>query len=207
MNFLKKIYNEYICVRLSDYKGFESDLQINKLLFFVFLGLCAACVIITYYNGTTALVLKKLVRIGAFGEEKGKTLSELGLGSSRAVKRVLSNKSGSVKHLILQAGAKKLSYEEYTELENSKKELKGLSKDEKKKKLAEIDERLSPAVDFEEARFFIPEDMKDASERFILDKSTSLAKGFIYCGIILAFYVAITLLMPTLLSWISKIIA
>ena len=127
MNFLKKIYNEYICVRLSDYKGFESDLQINKLLFFVFLGLCAACVIITYYNGTTALVLKKLVRIGAFGEEKGKTLSELGLGSSRAVKRVLSNKSGSVKHLILQAGAKKLSYEEYTELENSKKELKGLS--------------------------------------------------------------------------------
>ena len=88
MNIFKRFYKDYICVRLSDYRGFDSELQINKLLFFVFLGLAAASVIITLQNSAASLLLKKLTRAGAFGEEKSKRLADLGLGDSRAVKRL-----------------------------------------------------------------------------------------------------------------------
>lgn len=207
MNFFKKIYRDYICVKLSDYKGFESDLQINKLLFFVFLGLAAACFIINAHNNAVSVLLKKLTRVGAFGEEKGKKLSELGLDSSRAVKRVLTNKSGVVKHLIAEKGKVSLSFEEYTELERSKKRLRGLPKAERKQKIAEIEKRLSEAVNFDTAEFYIPENMKEASERFISDKSTTFSKGFLYAGLVLAFYVGIMFFMPTLLSYLSKLTA
>ena len=207
MNFIKRIYNDYICVRLSDYNGFDSELQINKLLFFVFLGLAAACMLITYYNGASTLILKKLARTGAFSEDKSKNLNEIGLGSSRAVKILLRNKSGALKSLIIVKGSVKLSYEEYTELEKSKKQLRKLSKEEKKKKLSEINEKLNPTLNFEEASFYIPEDKREAAERFISDKSTTFSKGLINCGVLLAFYVAIALLMPSLLSFVSKIIA
>lgn len=72
MNFIKRFYNDFISVKLSEYKGFESELQINKLLFFVFLGICIACMIITYHNSYASLILKKLTRIGAFGEDNSK---------------------------------------------------------------------------------------------------------------------------------------
>ena len=205
MTFFQKIYRNYVSLKLSDYKGFDSDLQINKLLFFVFLGLAAACVIINYNNNAVSILLKKLTRTGAFGEDKSKKLSDIGLGSSKAIKRVLRAKSGVVKHLIAEKGAIKLSYEEYTELEKSKKSIKGTKK-EKKEKLAEIKNKLSPSINFDLAEFYIPENMKEASERFISDKSTTLTKGLVYALSVLLFYVGIMFFMPTLLNWISNII-
>ena len=207
MNFLKKFYNDYINIKLSDYDGFESNLEINKLLFFVFLGIAVACMVITYHNSTATLILKKLTRVGAFGEEKSKTLSDIGLGDSRAVKRLLTNRSGALKNVIALRGDKKLTFEEYSELEKEKKLLKGLSKEEKKKKLSEINEKLSPTINFSEALFYIPEDMKDTSERFISDKSTTLMKGILSCSILIAAYLVIVLVSPSLLSWISNIIS
>ena len=206
MKFFKKIYRNYVCVKLSDYKGFESELQINKLLFFVFLGLAVACLIINAHNNSVSVLLKKLTRIGAFGEEKSKKLSDLGLGSSRAIKRVLTSKSGVVKHLIAQKGVVPLSYEEYTELERSKKRLRGLKRSEKNQKITEIEKKLSGEINFETAEFYIPENMKEASERFISEKSTTLAKGFVYAFLVLAFYVGVMFFMPTLLDWISKLV-
>ena len=206
MNFIKNFYKNFICVRLSDYEGFNSDLEISKLLFFVFLGVCVACMIITYQNSSATLILKKLTRIGAFGEEKSKTLADIGLEGSMMVKILLMNKSGALKSIILTKGTKKLSFEEYTELQKAKRELKGLSKEEKKKKLSEINEKLSPTLDFANASFYIPADQKDAAERFIADKSTTMAQGLTYCGILIAVYLLIALSMPTILSWISNII-
>lgn len=207
MNFFKKFYKDFICVKLSDYAAFDSDLQINKLLFFVSLGLIAACLVISYHNGVATLVLKKLIRIEAFGEENSKTLADLNLGDSRAVKTLLRHKQGAIKSIILTKEAKSLTYEEYTELEKSKKMLRGLDREEKKKKLSEINEKLSPTLDFEKDAFYIPKDKKDAAERFISDKSTTFTMGLVYSGIILISYVALALLMPTLLSWISGIIS
>lgn len=136
-----------------------------------------------------------------------KSLSELGLGDSKAVKMLLKTKSGAFKSLVLTKGASKLTYEEYNELVKAKKALRRLSKEERATKIREINNKLSPTLNFDEARFFIPEDMKDASERFIADKSTTLVRGLISCALILVFYLIIALLMPTLLSFISNIIS
>ena len=206
MKFFKKIYNDYFSLKLSDFKGFDSDLQINKLLFFVFLGLIVACIIINLNNSSVTLILKKLTRTEAFGEDKSKKLSELGLGSSRAVKRVLTHKGGATKHLIALKGFVPLTFEEYTELENSKKRLRGLKKSERREKLDEINKKLYPTVNFNEAEFYIPEDMKDAAQRFISEKSTTPLRGLIYCFGLLVFYAAVMFLMPTLLTWIGKLI-
>ena len=91
-------------------------------------------------------------------------------------------------------------------LENAKKQLKGLSHEEKKKKLSEINEKLSLNVNFETAEFYIPHDKKDASERFITDKNTTVLNGIVCCVSLLVFYIVIALSMPSILSFISRII-
>ncbi len=207
MNFIKNFYNKYIDIKLSDYKGFESDLAINKLLFFVFIGLALATMFINYYNGTATLILRKLTRTGSHGEEQAKKLSDIGLGSSRAVKWLLRTRSGALKSLISLKDEKELTYEEYTALLDKKKHLRGLPKEEKRKKLAEIDESISPKINFAEASFYIPADKKDAAETFIADKSTTLTKGLVSCAILFAAYIAIALAMPSVLSWISGLIS
>lgn len=207
MNFIKKFYYNYIDIKLSDYKGFDSNLAINKLLFFVFLGLVFACLFINYYNGTATLLLKKLTRIGAHGESEAKKLAELGLASSRSVKWLLKARSGALKTLISIKDEKELTYEEYTSLLKKKKHLRGLSRKEKKQKIAEIDSMISPKINFDEAAFFIPTDKKDAADSFISDKSTTLTKGLISCAILFAAYIVIALVMPSILSWISGFIS
>ena len=207
MNFIKNFYNDYINIKLSDYKGFDSTIAINKLLFFVFIGLAIACLFINYYNGTATLLLKKLTRVGAHGEDEAKKLSDIGLATSRSVKWLLKARSGALKRLVAIKNEKELTYEEYTALLKKKKHLRGLSKEDKKKKLAEIDDRLYQRINFNEAYFYIPTDKKDTADTFIADKSTTLTKGLISCAILFAAYIVIALVMPSILSWISGLIA
>ena len=207
MNFLRNFYKDYISVKLSDYNGFDSDLAINKLLFFVFLGLSLATMFITYYNSTATLILRKLTRTGAHGEDNGKTLSEIGLSKSIASKRILKVRSGALKTMIARVGEYELTFEEFTALNKEKKHLRGLTKEEKRKKLSEIDEKLSPKVNFSDARFYIPADKKGAAETFIADKSTTLLKGLISCVILFIAYAIIAFAMPSILEWISGFLA
>lgn len=207
MNFIKNFYHKYIDIKLSDYKGFESELAINKLLFFVFLGLALASMFINYYNGTATLILRKLTRSGSHGEEQAKKLSDIGLADSHSVKWLLKARSGAIKRLIAVRGEKELTYEEYTALVKKKKHLRGLPKEEKRKRIAEIDGKLSPKINFSEASFYIPTDKKDTADTFIADKSTTLTKGLVSCAILFAAYMIIALVMPSILSWISGLIS
>ena len=61
-------------------------------------------------------------------------------------------------------------------------------------------------TDINGAEVLPPEDMKDAAQRFISDKSTTPLRGLIYCFGLLVFYAAVMFLMPTLLTWIGKLI-
>ena len=158
MKLFNKFYYDYVDIKLSDYKGFDSDLAINKLLFFVFLGLALASLFITYYNATATLLLRKLTRTGAHGEEQGKTLSDIGLGDSWAVKSLLRAKSGALKSMISRCGEVELTFEEFTALTKERKHLRGLSKEEKRKKLERQNKRITypSGFPFTGVRFFIP---------------------------------------------------
>ena len=119
MSFFEKLYNDYICLNLGDYPNIGVNFEINKLLIFVFIGLCVACFIIGKNQANVSLLLKKLMRAEAFGEDNGKTLAELGLSDNKSVKTLIEKNSGVIKKVVSVKGIKKMTYEEYIEAERN----------------------------------------------------------------------------------------
>lgn len=209
MDDIKTFYNDYICLNIKDYFENGSDLQINKLLLFVFLGLCVACFIINHTNSYISLLIRKLTRSEAFSEENSKTLSELNIGDSKPIKRLLSKNSNVIKKTIVFVNVKGLNnitYEKYVDLQKEKKLAKKLPKKESIKKLTEINDFLNQKINFYEAKFYISPDMKDYAENFSKSKGGSLPKTIMYCILILLFYFILVLIMPSLLSFIKSYI-
>ncbi|MBQ9070515.1 MAG: hypothetical protein IJY23_04125 [Clostridia bacterium] len=204
MKLLKNFYDNYISLNLKKFPNINVDIEINKLLFFVTVGLMIACFIINYYEMNVALLIKKLMRHGAFSEEQGRTLGELGLGDNKAVKSILSKNSGITKKIIFSTGKKIQTYEEYVLLEKERKAAKKLPGEERKKAIDTLNKSLS--LDFSSVRFYIPESSKGLAEHYYKTKNGSLLKTVLYCVLMLVFYVLVALLMPTLLNFIDGIL-
>ena len=204
MKLLKNFYDNYISLNLEKFPNINVDIEINKLLFFVTVGLMIACFIINYYEKNVALLIKKLMRHGAFSEEQGRTLGELGLGDNKAVKAILSKNSGITKKIIFSIGKKIQTYEEYVLLEKKRKAAKKLPGEERKKAIDTLNKSLS--LDFSSVRFYIPESSKGLAEHYYKTKNGSLLKTVLYCVLMLVFYVLVALLMPTLLNFIDGIL-
>ena len=124
---MKAFYEKYLTLNLKDY-GISLDLEINKVLIVIFLGLCAACFFVNYSQSNIALVLRKLLRSGAVGEDNAKTLAELGLSSAKPVKKLLSKSGGPMKSIISYVGEVKLTYEEYIAREKAERAAKKAQK-------------------------------------------------------------------------------
>ena len=230
----KNFYEKYIEMNLKDY-GFKFDFDINKLIIVIFIGLCAACFFVYYNQSSMALALKKLIRAEAFGEGQGKTLAELGLTSSKPIKRILSKVSGPMSKLVSYVGARKMTYEEFMSLKKKKKTKKNqLQKvDENKSDVEETDNSTVPVstlstdeaseasmtessslnscdvynIDFSTAKFYIYENMKDEALRAYNKNNSSLLKTILYCVLLLGFTIAVILLMPLILKAVSGIIS
>ncbi len=271
--FFEKIYNKYICLNLKDYSNIGFDLEINKLLFFITLGLIAACIIINYSESNVALMLKKLLRTESIGESNAKTLSDLGLERNYAVKFALSRSGGIINKIVRIFGKKTPTYEEYLEAERAKREAKRLARESKRKNkssaantssasnttsseimdepanadtsdtvAASVSDELTEnadgtvtantavaesatdteptedtptsavvsadgKIDFEHARFYIAEDMKDYAEKYFSRKSTSVLKTALSCLLLFGFYVGLMFAMPTIISGINAMLA
>ncbi len=126
-NFQKmfeNFYNKYIDINLKDYFDVAFDFKINKVLFFAFLGLVVACIIINYVESGISLMLKRLMRTETYSEECAKTLKDLGLKDSRAVRVSLRRRGGLSARLILTAGERQMTYEEYIAREKKRKDEK-----------------------------------------------------------------------------------
>lgn len=129
---LKEFYHKYIELNLKDYPNIGIDLEINKLLFFVFLALIAASVFASYIQASIALMVKKLLRTSSFSEESSKTLADLGLDKHKTLKFALTRATGSAALIIREAGKRTPTYEEYIDIERREKELKKEKKKQKK---------------------------------------------------------------------------
>lgn len=149
---MKAFYEKYLTLNLKDY-GISLDLEINKLLIIVFLGLCAACFFVNYSQSNIALVLRKLIRAGAVGESNAKTLTELGLSNAKSIKKLLSKSGGPMKSIISYVGEIKLTYEEYIAREKAERAAKKAKrKSDVKRPSRDINRRKNqaPDTDFEE---------------------------------------------------------
>lgn len=197
MRFLKNFYDNYICINLKDYQGFDVDLEINKLLFFIFLGISVACFFISYHQQNMLLLLKKLFRSESFGEANAKTFAELGLSSNNAVKGLVLKNSGPIKRVVSVIGKKTLSYEEYIAIEKAKKIAK-------QTKTEYADNDIEPEIDFSVARFYIAEENRVYAERAYSNNNTSYVKATLSCAMFFVFYLVVVLLMPVILNVASS---
>lgn len=211
MEFIKKIYTKYVSLNVKDYLGGEFNFEINKVLIFLAVGLCIACVFINYNQGLVSRLLKKLIRLDAFSEDSSKTLKDLGLLDHKPTKSLISKNFGTIKRVLGVVGRKNLTYEEYIAAERAKKDAKKLAKkarltrnsqqqapDEEQKNgiRSEID---SNELDFSEARFYVIPESRAYAERYV-HRDTSPIKTAVFCVLILLFFAALIILMPTLLK-------
>lgn len=181
---LKTYFEKYLTLNLRDYPNIAADLPINMVLLLAALALSVAFVALSIRRRAARGLLGQLIRHSAVGEKNAKSLSELSLADSRSVRRLLLG-GGFISSLVANTG-KKYTYEEYIELEKKKKTPKAL-------------------VDLDAAGFYIPEDRcadaKAAYDRY----DTSALRILLYCILIFALFVCISLAMPSLLSFIDSV--
>lgn len=208
----KAFYEKYLCLNLKDYFGDGFDLEINKLLIFIFLGLCIASVVINVSQATVALMLKKLLRLEAFGEEKAKTLKELRLADNKMLRYMLKSRGGQLKRLLRAAGEKVVTYEEYIAAEEAKKLAKRAKKTAKREEKALLDSKngnsdeITVASDeAEDTRYYIPEESRDYATHYLERNNSSGINAALSCVTLLAVLVGLIFLMPSLLEGIKII--
>ena len=142
-------------------------------------------VILNVYRGNIRLVVMQLTRHGATSEEKAKTLSQLGLAKSRAVKHILSGRN-ALTAITARKGAVKYDYETYMKMNKTERDL--------------VDK-----IDFAEAEFYIKEE-ESYRAKFIIERySTSIVRTVMACILAAIIGGCIIVCMPGILNVLNNI--
>ena len=184
----EKIFYDFFLINLNEYPNINIDLEINVLLFFISLAICASAFAITIYRATLQRAIKQLTRLGATDEDSARTIKDLGLEKSFILKMALSRR-GRLTRIIGRAGEKTYTYEEYVELSRTK----GGIKEEK--------------IDFETAEFYIRPESNDDAKNIIENYGTSMLRTSLYCVLVIAVYICVALVMPEVLTLINNLLA
>ena len=201
METIKNFYRDYICLNLNDFENINADLEINKVLFFLAIGICAACFVLNFYQSVIALFLKKLMRADAISESNSKTLKDLGLAENKTLKNLILKDSGVIKRAVTVIGLKKLSFEEYKEAE------KQFNLAKKEKRARDIKKPSFVNINFDEARFYMKDEQRAYAEHAYKTNNGSVVRTSLYCLLIMAFYLVVVLVMPSILNAISDMLA
>jgi hypothetical protein len=175
---------DFFFLNLDKYENLKVSFPIGMFLIATALASCVAVFAMNYYKRTNFAICKQLMRHGATEEDKAKTLKELRLYDSRAVRAALS-KSGQITHIVKRVGECATTYEEY--VENMKK--KGY-KPEK--------------IDFESARFYIAPDKTDYAKHIVYASNHPWWKPAAISAGIVAALVLTAIFLPDILSSINN---
>ena len=187
LNMFKRYIENFFLVNLKDYSNIGFDLYINVIIFALFLGMCVSVFIVFAKKAAMVSAIKQLLRREAFGEENAKTLKELGLLESNAVRRAMS-RDGQLKRIVSRVGEIKYTYEEYLALIKAKK----LQKER---------------INFDQARFFIKETEINRARSFYERFSPSVIRTAGFALLLLVLYVCTSLVVPEILAWINTLLA
>ena len=200
-------FSELFLLNAKDYLGTVTNVYINVILLFVSVALCIACFFINYHKSYTVLVIKQLLRHGATSEESAITLADMRLNNTYGLKAALS-RDGQLTRIVKRVGFSQPTYEQYKEAEEKRKALykdKSVSKEEKKAAKSLWKKQSRAKIDFATAKFFIPEESVKRAELIKEKENPTLLRTILVCVLILALYVCIMLLMPSILRLISNI--
>ena len=110
-----------------------------------------------------------------------------------------------MKGIVTYVGAKQLSYDDFLASESAKKKKKYTKRTEKVKE-EESEQKIDFASEFASAKFFIPEDKKEAAERAFAKNNGSFTKTVLSCFFLIAFMMIIVLIMPAILKGLHSLI-
>jgi hypothetical protein len=140
------------------------------------------------------------MRLGAYREENAKTLAELGLSENRMAKKLLFSDSGALSKAVFRIGKPKPSYEEYMA---QKAKIKA-----EKKKGSLVKEFYGLTDDeINNAKFYIPDQMREYAERTLRNNSSSFIKTALLCVLIFGFFAVLVFAMPSILDIINASLA
>lgn len=179
MDFIKDFFE----LNLNKYENFGISFPIGAVLIIFTVAICVSVFLYNYKKIYTASLLKQLIRHNATNEESAKTLKELRLDSSKAIKRALSG-SGQLTYLVQSAGEEKPSYEEY--LAHSREH--GFK-----------DKR----INFNEARFFIPHDRIAKAKRTLEASNTEWWHPVLILSILIVILIILAIFLPEILNSIN----
>ena len=178
-------YKNYLSINLKDYSNIGFDLEINKIILCLFIGIMLASVVLNYRRYCIFTMIKRLLRYEAGNSKNAKSIAELGI-KKHYVKFAMS--SGRISRIITSTNIKEYTYEEYSALIKDKK-----FKEEK--------------IDFENDRFFIKEGSVDEANAIIEGSNPTVVSTILFCLLILASCMCIIFIMPGLLNLINSLIA
>ena len=160
-------------INLEDYENINFGLEINKVVLGTFVAIIVGILVLNAYRGSIRFMVMQLKRHNATDEESAKTLKELGLDSSRILKKLLASQNMLTK-TVLRVGAIEYDYETYVKMDKAAR-------------------REAGRVDFDSARFYInPEEANRAAfiiERYAVSIPRTLATCLFFvilCGCIIA---------------------
>lgn len=181
----KDFIDKYFFLNLKDFPNIAIDLEINKVIFSIALGLILASFIINLNRGAAKSLITKLTRHSAYSEDGAKTLEELKI-NPLIVKYLLSSNK-RLSGIVRRVGEKTYTYEEYVSMTSKRG-----YKEEK--------------VDFSSARFYIAEQKRDEASEILNMRDTSVISSILFALLILSVSVCIILLMPSILPFIDALL-
>ena len=177
-------FKDIFFLNAKDYFNTVFDVYVNIIIFILAIALCGAAFVINYHKTYTVNIIRQLLRRGATNEENAKTLAELRLSDSKALKRALS-RDGQINTMVKRVGAKSLTYEEYVSLQKAKKPT-------------------TEKIDFESARFYISEEGLKRAQKIEQKENPSIPRTILICALIITISACISLIMPEVLSFIGN---
>jgi hypothetical protein len=178
-----KLIKDFFFLNLNNYENIDFPFPIGMFLIFFTVAMCVMCFILNYTKSHTTALLKQLMRHKAFDEESAKTLAELRLPRSLAIRMALSQ-SGQISYLVQRAGYVKPTYEDCV-------------KDLKKK-------GGSSKIDFDSEKFYLDVEKIGRAKKIVETDKTSVLKPYIFSVIFIAILVTLMFLLPGLLEAVNN---
>ena len=179
---LKKAFE----INLNDYENINFNLEINKVVLGASIALIIGIILFNTYRAKIRLVVMQLLRHEAYSEESAKTLAQLKIDKTFALKYLFKGNNILTK-IVSRVGEKRFTYEDYV----------ALSKEERVK--AEL-------IDFEAEAFYIRDDKKEFALSIVDKYNTSITKTLLAILFVVSICVCIISCMPGILNVLSNLL-
>jgi hypothetical protein len=178
-------YRDYFSLNLKDYSNINIDLEINKIIFFIFIGIMIATVVLNYRRYCMIVLIKRLLRYDATDITNAKSISELGIKKHHA-KCAMS--TGRMSKIVYSTERREYTYDQYSQMIKQ-----GKGREEK--------------IDFLNERLYIKETEFDNAHLIADNNHPTVFNTFLFCVFILASCVCIMFIMPSILNFINIFLA